>query len=302
MIHLPPSQNESTKMPVDVLALVSLIYKAGGVVIEQCSLVRQCPEEAARIAMRTQNVLAMLRNAADGFAGNVPLETHLLELRQLLEMTREVVARCKRPKRFSAKVRRMFRIRATRDALVNAEMQLERITQDLRLPMLTDIRCQLSDLRIHVLNIRRGDGEDNTEALIEATRDAIDQGMRARREDGASVGEVIQHELTRSARDEEAEYRRATQGGGYGFDDERSKRSSTRSSRNSAGNLIALVRRVRYEHLTEGKVLGQGTFGVVRAGTYMGREVAVKKARGPVDAAQTLEDFRCVLRMKVAEA
>ncbi len=91
-------------MAVDVFALVALIYEAGGVVINQCKIVRQCPAEAARIAVRTQNVLGLLREAAEEFSGNVALETSLLQLRSILQRVIVLVERCKKKHSLSAKV------------------------------------------------------------------------------------------------------------------------------------------------------------------------------------------------------
>lgn len=90
-------------MPVDVFALVALIYEAGGIVITQCKIVKQCPAEAARIAIRTQNVLGLLHAAAEDFKGNVALETSLLELRAVLQRVIQLVERCKKKARFSDK-------------------------------------------------------------------------------------------------------------------------------------------------------------------------------------------------------
>lgn len=56
-----------------------------------------------------------------------------------------------------------------------------------------------------------------------------------------------------------------------------------------------LLGRVRFDKLKEGgDVLGQGTFGVVISGTYMGQEVAIKKAMGPVGDPAVLSEFRWV--------
>lgn len=91
-------------MAVDVIALVALIYEAGGIVINMCSIVKQCPVEAARIAVRTQNVLGLLQSAAEEFSGDVALETSLLQLRSILQRVIVLVERCKKKNRFSAKV------------------------------------------------------------------------------------------------------------------------------------------------------------------------------------------------------
>jgi len=56
-----------------------------------------------------------------------------------------------------------------------------------------------------------------------------------------------------------------------------------------------LLGRVRLDKLKEGgDILGQGTFGVVKSGTYMGQEVAIKKAMGPVGDPAVLSEFRLV--------
>lgn len=118
-------------MSVDVLALSAIIYEAASIVIEQCRLVKLCHAEAARIAMRTQNVLRWLQSAAEEFQGNLALETSMLELRQLLEETRDLMARCTRPRRM-ARIREMVRMKATRGALIHVETELGRVTNDLR--------------------------------------------------------------------------------------------------------------------------------------------------------------------------
>lgn len=50
--------------------------------------------------------------------------------------------------------------------------------------------------------------------------------------------------------------------------------------------------RVRWADLEEGDALGEGTFGTVLSGTYRGRDVAIKKARGALGSTSIMEAFR----------
>lgn len=208
-------------------------------------------------------------------------------------------------------------MKATKEALMGAEGDLERVTQDLRLPLLADIRRQLSEIKDHVANRPRpnkanvaapieGDGNQHSattaaadgagadlldcadEELLQKARDAIDRGMMARSAHGSTVGEVIRDELAKSRPTTSRE-------GAAAADDPLTAAVGHDGSDLHAGSLIAHVRRVRFEGLTENGYLGQGTFGVVLAGKYFGKDVAVKKARAPIFSKQTLQDFRCGL-------
>ena len=207
-------------------------------------------------------------------------------------------------------------MKATKEALVGAEAELERVTQDLRLPLLADIRRQLSEIKDHVSThpqqnaaIAAGVAGDEQqqqptaaaaaaaaaaggagphlllecadEGLLQKARDVIDQGMMASNSMGSTVGEVIRNELAKS------------QPGGAaaaaGEEEGNPRRTPTTAS---VGGLIAYVWRVRFDKLTEDGFLGQGTFGKVLSGRYDGKEVAIKKARAPVHTASTLQDFQ----------
>lgn len=214
---------------------------------------------------------------------------------------------------------RVFRMKATKEALGVAEADLERVTQDLRLPLLSDIRRQLSDIKEHVSNhpppnvadiAASGAGEEEHQAAAEAaaaaggveadllldcadeellrkTREVIDRGMMASNSMGSTVGEVIASELAKSNPvDEEAVASAA------GAEEEENPLHAPTSA--TIGGLIARVWRVRFDKLTEKEFLGQGTFGKVHAGIYDGKHVAIKKARAPVFTAATLQDFRWV--------
>jgi len=78
---------------------------------------------------------------------------------------------------------------------------------------------------------------------------------------------------------------------------ERTVSSSVAGESDAAGQVMLQLGRVRFNLLREdilGEVLGEGTFGVVTPGEYMGKEVAIKKARGPVLDPAVLSSFRCV--------
>ena len=66
----------------------------------------------------------------------------------------------------------------------------------------------------------------------------------------------------------------------------------TKSKSSKLKGLVARLGRVEYDYLEEGEVLGEGTFGTVVSGTYRGRDVAVKKARGAVGSTSIMEAFR----------
>lgn len=217
-----------------------------------------------------------------------------------------------------------------------AEADLERITHDLKLPMLADIGRQLSEIRNLVVQStpppqarlalaatdagsvnesgerqqqavaqaaaavaaavdEEADRLDSVdEALLQKARDVIDRGMMARTQNGSTVGEVISNELAKSrlgsspsASSNPGSYlaSRGHKTGEHGSSDD--------DPDPCAGSVIAHVRRVRFDLLKQGVALGHGTFGVVYAGKYNGKDVAIKKARGPIYARQTILDFRC---------
>lgn len=306
---------------MDVFSLVALIYDSGGTVIQMCKLVKQCPAEAARIAFRVQNVLGVLQSVAGEIAGVLTLEQSLLDLRALLEKIRDLIQRCKRPARLAHRVRRVFRIFAMRDALVEAESELERVTADLKLPLLADIKRQLNRIEQHVADRGQhggGSGGEReraaNEALIKIVRKAIDQGMKARSSrESPTVEDFINDERAKAvwaraspvmngtpasyaAEQKQEEEEEEDDEEEENDEEEREKKPQGRESagrRMTAGELIVHLRRVRFEDLKEGDVLGVGTFGIVKSGVYMGKEVAVKKARAPVeDASQRLDAFR----------
>lgn len=114
---------------------------------------------------------------------------------------------------------------------------------------------------------------DEENYTIEEARGMIEQGMRARTNGGALVEDVIQDELAKS-------------GGPLSV-----HMATLPESVNSEGDHLVL-KRVVFDGLLEEEPLGQGTFGAVLAGRYKIKNVAVKMARAPISATQTLQDLR----------
>ncbi|CAM9510492.1 unnamed protein product, partial [Ectocarpus sp. 12 AP-2014] len=113
-------------MPVEISVLVALIYETSSSVIDRCKVAKQCSREAARIALRTLNILGLLGASVRGCAGGFVLERKLLELRRALDGIEQLVELCKQPVRFSATTLRVCRTRATKEALRGAEVDLQR--------------------------------------------------------------------------------------------------------------------------------------------------------------------------------
>lgn len=79
--------------------------------------------------------------------------------------------------------------------------------------------------------------------------------------------------------------------------------SSTATERpGSFRRLEVRLGRVDFNDLEEGEVLGEGTFGTVMSGTYRGREVAIKKARGAIGSTSIMEAFRWAHRPHIRVA
>jgi len=173
--------------------------------------------------------------------------------------------RCQRPNNFGARVRALALANVNKDGLIAVEAQLQRITEDLRIPMLSDIRRAIQQIQGREV----GGGFDGN-ALQQAVREAIRQRLDARRAGQGSVREVIEANLSSAGEGESAGPPGASRGG-----------------------VILRLGRVRFDRFEEGdEILGEGAFGIVQSGNYMGREVAIKKARGLVGDPTILRDFR----------
>ncbi len=176
--------------------------------------------------------------------------------------------RCQRPRTIVGMVRAFAGANVNKKELIIVEGQLQRIMDDLQIPMLTDIRRLVKQI-----HDREKGGVVDENALQEAVQKAIGIELDARSARGrGSVREIIEAKV--SGRDA------AAPPSGWGL----------------AGQVMARLGRVRFEMLEEGEdVLGEGTFGTVRAGEYMGKEVAIKKARGIVGDEAVRSEFRWVI-------
>ena len=88
-------------------------------------------------------------------------------------------------------------MKATKDALMGAEADLERVTQDLRLPLLADISRQLGEIKLHVVNHPRQ--SKTAAAAIEGEEQQQQQQQQQQwhaRRNGRTLPEQNQSEAT----------------------------------------------------------------------------------------------------------
>lgn len=114
--------------------LLEYVIGAACRTVKLCEEAKQCQVEVARIAIRTQNTLATLRDAQEQFERQAHvLEASLLELKEVFEDIHGLVGRCNLPSiPWREKVSRVvvpIGSNPTKEALINAEKKLERITQ-----------------------------------------------------------------------------------------------------------------------------------------------------------------------------
>lgn len=120
--------------------LLDFVIGAGVRLVDQCEEARQCEVEVVRIAVRTQNVLGTMRDARNHFDGHVGLEASLLELKDVFESVNVLVGRCGVPASLKQRAGLMFQWENPhKEALINAEMRLEQITQVQRSGWLSEV-------------------------------------------------------------------------------------------------------------------------------------------------------------------
>ncbi|CAM9727938.1 unnamed protein product [Pylaiella littoralis] len=259
---------------MDVVSLISFSYEIGSALIKRCKDAKQCHGEATRIAVRTSRVLGSLESAAGEFSNQEWFETSMKELKKALEDAHDLVEKCKKPRTITERASAVRRANSLRDGLQRAEAELERITEDLKIPMQSDIKRAVADIGRNIEDMKAG---LDAEALMRAVQEVIRQELNAPR-GGLSTGDTIQSHLSKIAE-------------AAALDD---APSAEQSKAGEGFNLIHKLGSVRYDMLEEDEdgILGEGTFGIVVSGTFKGEEVAIKKARGPVGDKNVLTTFR----------
>ena len=142
----------------------------------------------------------------------------------------------------------------------------------MNIPILADIRGSIQQ----ILDRESRDRFDENE-LHQAVRAAIREELGARSAQGqGTVRDVIEAKVSTS------------------------DAAAPASGSETPDQLIVRLGRVRFDKLEEDdEILGEGAFGVVYSGTYMGKEVAVKKARGLVGDPAVQREFRWVFFSKL---
>lgn len=169
-------------------------------------------------------------------------------------------------------MRALTRVNANKEGLVKVQADLERVTGDLNLPMLADIRGDTRRILQQVQALEERESFDE-EALHQAVQGAIRSELGASSAQGqGTVGEVIEAKVSSSVA------------------------AAPASGSDAGGQLMYRLGRVRFDLLEEDDdILGEGTFGTVQSGMYMGKEVAIKKARSLIGDPAVLRAFRWVL-------
>lgn len=110
--------------------LASFVYGAGMQVLDRCQEAKQCEVEVARVALRTQNVLARLEDAQKHFVDQAGLDANMYELKGVLENVNALVTRCgiSRTKNRS-KISALRRVNPNKKALIDVEQKLKGITE-----------------------------------------------------------------------------------------------------------------------------------------------------------------------------
>ncbi|CAM9568738.1 unnamed protein product [Discosporangium mesarthrocarpum] len=258
---------------MDVITIVTLVYGVGSAVITKCGEAKQCEVEAGRIAIRTQNILATLQSAVNTFKEDIGLCRNLLKLKEILEIAQDWVGRCSRRGSMKGRITANIRSGTTRAKLVDLETDLERLTKDLGLPMLAGIRIQLNNMEDQVRQQIATGNED----VVAAVRKEIANAMEVHSRTGPSIKEVIRTEMAKLYLDNSK----------CGEEERPSITEGTRMTSHSHR-----LGRVRFDQLEEQELLGQGSFGVVHAGRYCGKDVAIKKTREMVTSQEIINAFR----------
>lgn len=273
---------------MDAQSVLTFMYKTGCELMKRCELVKQCHIESARICVRTNRVLGSLERASSQFSNQAWFQGSMVELQRTLDQANDLVGRCEKPRTMRAKASALMNSNTLRDGLLSLEVDLERIMNDLKIPMQTDIKKAVADIEESITRAAAGIGEkvdDMGAGLDKVLARAVQEGIRL--EQNARIEGVLTGDIIQAHRSKLAE--------AAGRDDASSGAEQTSAGKSGERiDLFHLLGRVRYDMLEEdpGVVLGGGSFGIVVSGRYRGEEVAIKKARGVVGDQRVLTDFR----------
>lgn len=229
---------------MDVPAVITFIYKVAEEILSRIEQAKECPREAERIALRTQNLIGTLHAAARTFHNDAALMAKLVELRTFLDSVPPLLEQCVEQPGALQAFKRVVGVRTLAKALAKKETVLGRLCDELGLSMLPAIGARLDGVAEEVL-------------------DGLGTRVSAAMDDHIVCGEQTIRQVLMSVLDERAERGHRV--------------SSTTRPEGMSGRLCGKVSFDRLVH--EQTPFAEGSFGYVFRGEYFGKNIVLKKAK-----------------------
>lgn len=228
---------------MDVASVVISILRAANSLLERCEEAKQCHVEIRRLELRLHNLIGTLHGATKGSEEDLDIQRKLVELHRFVGTLIPVLERCKKPSKTLDEALKSSRRSDLASFLRVSEVTLLTLCTDLGLTMLPEIG-NLLDWLSH-------ESEASTSELVQELMQ--EQQLKTQEFLEGALGDLERTVISSTPE------------------------GSTGSLHGSAGSLHGSI---CWDELAmnEDDILGEGSFGVVLAGSYFTRNVAVKKA------------------------